>query len=126
MATVTSLWPRSPSRPRSSLACACVWYFSGEPSLVQIEAYFCADCLETERQDYAIQDEPPDCLRYFDHARVGQEFLQVAAHGAWRRFVRSAEIDQHHGGSGDGAWLEGGFFGERHLGDFLLFVGAPL
>ena len=34
---------RSPSQPFSSLACFSVWTFSGEPSAVQIAAYFAAD-----------------------------------------------------------------------------------
>ncbi|MNN41230.1 hypothetical protein D3C81_1553350 [compost metagenome] len=43
MATVTPSWPRSARAPASNLACFCVCTFKGEPSRVQIDAYFFAD-----------------------------------------------------------------------------------
>jgi hypothetical protein len=75
--TMTGLAIFSPSQPFSSLACFSVWTLSGEPSVVQIAAYFSADFFRPGVEDDAVEDQPPHGARNFHHARVGQEFLQV-------------------------------------------------
>ena len=37
--------------------------------------------LRAERQNEQVEYEPPDGARNFDHARVGEEFAQIGAHG---------------------------------------------
>jgi hypothetical protein len=53
-------------------------------------------------QHHPVQDQQPCQARDLDHARIGQEFAQVAAHRGRRRFVGRAQLQQQHGGAGRG------------------------
>ncbi len=60
-------------------ACRAVHTASGEPSAIQTVAYLAAERRRPRAQDDAVQDRPPRQARDLDHARVAEEFGQVAA-----------------------------------------------
>ena len=49
-----------------------------------------------DRQDDAVEDELPEQPALLDHARIGEELFQVAAHRLGIGRVGRAEIDQQH------------------------------
>ena len=51
-------------------------------------------------EDDAVKDQPPQRLRNFDHAGVGQKFAEVAAQGGRRGGVRGAQVDEDDSGAG--------------------------
>jgi hypothetical protein len=51
-----------------------------------------------DAQDHPVQQRQPQPARDLDHARVGEELGEVAAHRARRRGVRRAEVAEQHRG----------------------------
>jgi hypothetical protein len=49
-----------------------------------------------DRQDDAVEHELPDDALVLDHARIGEELLEIAAHRGRVGAVGGAEIDQQH------------------------------
>ena len=48
------------------------------------------------RQDDEVEDRPPEPARRLDHAPVGEEFVEIAAHRPIVGRFRRAEIDEQH------------------------------
>ena len=49
-----------------------------------------------ERQNDAVENDLPQQRILFDHARIGEEFLEIAPHRRGIGGIRRAEIDQKH------------------------------
>ena len=73
-------------RPSFS-ACARVMVLSGDSFLLVVPDLAVVARLEPrpDRQDDAVEDELPERALVLDHARIGQEFLEIAAHGRRHR-----------------------------------------
>src|SRR5665647_953581 len=68
----------------------------------------------TQVEDDAVQDQPPQRPRDFYHARIGQEFLQVAAHRRSRRRLRRTQVDEQDRAARRRAVRKDWFGQERH------------
>ena len=63
-----------------------------------------------DRQDDAVEDELPEQTALLDHAGIGEELFQVAAHRLGIGRVRRAEIDQEHADTVLHLFVRGGSF----------------
>ena len=60
-------------------------------------------------EDDAVEYGPPEQFRQFDHARVGEEFLEVAAYRGCGRRIWRAEVEQQDCSFFSWLWFAGCF-----------------
>jgi len=65
--------------------------------------------LRADVENDAIQDQPPECARNLDDARVREELAQVALEGGGRRRLRGTQVDEDDRDAGCCSVLVRGF-----------------
>jgi hypothetical protein len=89
-----------------AMPCMCEASFSAWLRVMVLSGPRCGRCSRSTRnrapwdralgEDDEIEDRPPQEPRRLDDAPVGEELLQVAAHGPVARSLGGAEIEEEH------------------------------